>query len=166
MKLVCSNRKWQRFEKNRAQGLETYHPVIPQFPLWINTTNNGSRHWSQGIPYQILIHDWAMTRTFLVKKWTVFIFGDILFTQVVPENNQFLTGKCWTQCHAAANIFHKEALAEWCWSRVGKCKVCYVLLPPPQPYSSPFLGRGPVGDNDLWHHHIGEFSPFFWQRPR
>ena len=24
-----------------------------------------------------------------------------------------------------------------------------------------FLGSGPVGDDDLWHHHIGGFSPFF-----
>ena len=23
-----------------------------------------------------------------------------------------------------------------------------------------FLGSGPVGDDDLWHHHIGRFSPF------
>ena len=22
------------------------------------------------------------------------------------------------------------------------------------------LGRGPIGDDDLWHHHIGRFSPF------
>ena len=25
-----------------------------------------------------------------------------------------------------------------------------------------FLGSGPVGDDDLWYHHIGEFSPFFF----
>ena len=27
-------------------------------------------------------------------------------------------------------------------------------------FLSSFLGSGPVGDDDLWHHHIGEFSPF------
>ena len=24
------------------------------------------------------------------------------------------------------------------------------------------MGSGPVGDDDLWHHHIGRFSPFFF----
>ena len=30
-------------------------------------------------------------------------------------------------------------------------------------YSVRFIvrGSGPVGDNDLWHHHIGRFSSFF-----
>ena len=29
-------------------------------------------------------------------------------------------------------------------------------------FSFSFLGSGPVGDDDLWHHHIGRFSPFFF----
>ena len=28
-----------------------------------------------------------------------------------------------------------------------------------------FLGSGPVGDDDLWHHHIGRFSPFLGSGP-
>ena len=32
----------------------------------------------------------------------------------------------------------------------------YLLL-----FMTLFLGSGPVGDDDLWHHHIGGFSPFF-----
>ena len=27
------------------------------------------------------------------------------------------------------------------------------------------LGSGPVGDDDLWYHHIGRFSPFFFSFP-
>ena len=73
--------------KVHAQGLETYHPVIPQFPLWINATNNSSRYWSQEIPYQILIHDWAII-------WTVFILGDILMPQVVKKIPNKQTDDC------------------------------------------------------------------------
>ena len=29
----------------------------------------------------------------------------------------------------------------------------------------PFLGSGPVGDDDLWHHDIGRFSPFLGSGP-
>ncbi len=28
------------------------------------------------------------------------------------------------------------------------------------------LGSGPVGDNDLWHHHLGRFSPFLGSGPK
>ena len=102
MKLVCSNWKWQRFEKNRALGLETYHPGIPQFPLWINATNNGSRYWSQEIPYQILIHDWAIICTFLVNEWTVFILEDILMLQVVQINYSTYRLEFWNNHFGAA----------------------------------------------------------------
>ena len=30
---------------------------------------------------------------------------------------------------------------------------------------SPFLDSGPVGDDDLWHHHVGGFSPFSFSFP-
>ncbi len=83
MKLVCSNRRWWRFDKDRAQGLETDHPGVPQFPLWVHASNYGGCVWSQGTPHQLLIHDWAIICTFLVNRWTFFIFGDIRKLQVV-----------------------------------------------------------------------------------
>ena len=38
--------------------------------------------------------------------------------------------------------------------------IFFVLLPKNFAITPSLLGSGPVGDDDLWHHHIGEFSPF------
>ena len=103
---------------------------VPQFPLWVHATKNGGGHWSQGIPHQMLIHDWAIICTFLVNKWTVFIFGYILLQQVVSF---------WISIWTSRNSLKSHSVLTWYaafWShfldstvnRVIHIRSCFVII--------------------------------------
>ena len=82
MKLVCSNRKSQRFEK---KGLAPYHAISPPFPLQIHAQKDECRDWGPGRPYQVLSSLHAVIYTFLVNEWTFFFFGYILIAKIVVK---------------------------------------------------------------------------------
>ena len=82
MKLVCSNRKWQGFER---KGLAPYHARVPPFPLQIHAQKVKCRDWGPGRPYQVLSCLHAVIYTFLVNEWTFFFFGYILIAKIVVK---------------------------------------------------------------------------------
>ena len=85
MKLVCSNWKWQGFER---KGLAPYHARVPPFPLQIHGQKDECRDWGSGRPYQVLSCLYAVIFTFLVNKWTFFFFGYILIAKIVCRLNR------------------------------------------------------------------------------
>ena len=90
MKLVCINRKWQRFE---SKGLEPDHARVPPFPLQIHAQKDECRDWGPGRSYQVLSCLSTVICTFLVNKWTFFFTAYILIAKVVlhPPIQSFLS---------------------------------------------------------------------------